>query len=266
MPSFLRDVHVRNVVMDDDAIRELHAVFVERVAAHNQAIQDDDHQLSPIYVVRFDGRGYRTFSADEAWGFYKSANSVERLLIQAESPVGIRSNHTFGGQIEIRLDTDRTGSSHILVGGESKDWVEATFSALEAQLTRHRNLATALIRKQWTILVLQLLGVIVGILLALWLATLSAPFVKGVEYPRAVSFAFWFLVYSHLWTYLQQQAINVIEAMFPNVRLSRNSDPLIQIILRKLIEAAAVALFIWAFAWATKWAASVITPILTASS
>ncbi len=266
MPSFLRDVLVRNVVVNDDAIRELHAIFIERVTAHNQATQGDDQKLNPIYVVRFDGRGYRTFSAEEAWSFYKNADSVERLVLQAESPIGIRTNHMIGGQIEIRLDADRKGNSHIIVGGESKDWVEATFSALETQLIRRRNLATALIRTPWTILVLQLLGILVGILVALWLATLSAPFVQGVEYPRAVSFAFWFLVYSNLWTYLQQQALDVIDTMFPNVRLSRSGDPLIQTVLRKSIEAAAVALFLWVLAWSTKWATSVIAPLLTATT
>lgn len=132
---------MRNVVVNDDAVKELHAIFLERIAAHNRTTQDDDHMLNPIYVVRFDGRGYRTFSADEAWSFYTSANSVERLVLQAESPVGIGTNHMFGGRIEIRLDADSKGGSHLIVGGETKDWVEATFSALEAQLIRNGNLA-----------------------------------------------------------------------------------------------------------------------------
>lgn len=263
MPSFLRDVFVRNVVINDEAIRELHATFLDRVAVHNQTIQDDDQRLTAQYIVRFDGRGYRTFSADEAWNFYKSAAFVERIVLQAESLIGVRTNHMWGGQIEIRLDTDRKGSSHIIVGGEVKDWVEATFSALEIVLNRRRNLATAFVRTPWTALVLQLLGVLVGILLALWLATLSAPLLKGVDYPRVVSFAFWFLVYSNLWTYLQQRALESIDDLFPNVRLSRSGDHWAHTLLRKGVEAAAVAIFLWALAWLTKWATTVIGPLLT---
>ncbi len=266
MPSFLRDVLVRNVVVNDEAIRELHAAFLERIAAHNQATQDEEHKLTPLYVVRFDGRGYRTFAAEEAWNFYKGADSVERIVLQAESQTGMKTNHMFGGQIEIRLDADRKGSSHIIVGGELKDWVEATFSALEAVLNRRRNLATTVIRTPWTALILQLLGVLVGMLLALWLATLSAPILKGVDYPRAVSFAFWFLVYSNLWTYLQQRALDVIDALFPNVRLSRSGDHWTQTLLRRGVEAAAVALFLWALAWLTKWATSVLAPLLAGST
>ncbi len=50
MPSFLRDVSVRNVVLDDKGIEELHATFLERVTAHNEATQDDEHKLTPVYV------------------------------------------------------------------------------------------------------------------------------------------------------------------------------------------------------------------------
>lgn len=263
MPSFLRDVFVRNLVVNDEALKELHAAFLERVAAHNQITQDDDHKLTPLYVVRFDGRGYRTFSADEAWNFYKGADSVERVVLEAECPIGMRTNHMVGGQIEIRLDSNRQGSSHIIVGGESKDWVEATFSALETVLSRRKNLATSMIRTPWAALVLQLLGVLIGILLALWLATLSAPHLQGVDYPRAASFAFWFLVYSNLWTYLQQRAFALIDALFPNVRLSRSGVHWAHTLLRKGIETASVALFLWTLAWLTKWATSVLSPLLT---
>ncbi len=135
MPSFIRDVSIQNLVINDDAVKDLHSVFLERIATHNMTIEDNDHKLTPIYIIRFDGRGYRTFSSEEAWNFYKGAKSVERIVFEAASPIGIRTNHMFGGQIEIRLDTDRKGSSHIIVGGEMKDWVEATFSSLETVLT-----------------------------------------------------------------------------------------------------------------------------------
>lgn len=113
---------------------------------------------------------------------------------------------------------------------------------------------------------LQLLGVLVGVLLGLWLASLSAPYLKEVEYPRAVSFAFWFLVYSNLWTYVQQRALDGIGALFPSVRFSRSGEHWTQTLLRKGLEASGVALFLWVFAWLTKWAASVIAPFLTVNT
>lgn len=266
MPTFLRDLIINNLVINEEAISEINKLFLERISAHNQTTQDDEHKLIAIYIVRFDGRGYRTFSDVEAWDFYKCAKSVERIVIQAESPIGMRTNHMVGGQVEIRLDADRGGSSHIIVGGETKDWVETTFSTFENALNRHRSLSTALIRTHWATLIIQIVGVLTGILIALWLASISAPFIQGIEYPKAVSLAFWLLIYSNLWTYLQKQAIDAIYTIFPNVRFNRSSDHWAQVILRKGIETASIALFLWALAWLTKWASSVVSPLLTGNT
>lgn len=265
MPSFLRDFLVRNVVISDEAISELHATFLERIAAHNQAVQDESHKLTPFYIVRFDGRGYRTFSVEEAWRFYRSARSVERIVLGAVSEMGIRSNNMLGGQIDIVLNAGSNTNSHVVIGGESKDWVEATFSALEMSLSQRRNLATAIVRTQLTALLLQIVGVIAGVLLALWLATLTAPVLEGMEYPRTVAFAFWLLIYSNLWTYIQQRALAGIGALFPNVRFSRSGDHWTQALLRKGVETAGIAIFLWILGWLTRWASSVISPFLTGS-
>lgn len=265
MPSFIRDVIVSNVVMSDEAIQELNAVFLRRISTHNASTQDDERKLTPTYIVRFDNRGYRTFSAEEAWNYYRNADTAERLVLQAECTIGIRTNHMVGEQIEIKLDADRQAISHIIVGGESKDWVETTFTELEAALARCKNVMTAVVRTQWTGLVVQLIGVSFGLLLCLWLATLSAPYLKAVEYPRALSFAFWFLVYSNLWTYLQQRALAGLGALFPNVRFSRKGDHWTQVLLRKGLEVGGIAFSLWVLGWLTKWAASVIAPFVTTS-
>jgi hypothetical protein len=265
MPSFLRDVLVHNIVINDEAIKELNRVFLERVNIHNGSVKEDNRQLTHWYVVRFDDRGYRTLSADEAWAFYMGANHVERIILQAECPVGLQSNRLIGEQIEIRLDSDPKGASHIIVGGESRDWVEATFIQLETVLRRRKDLATTLIRTPWTGLLLQIAGVLVGVLLALWLATLSAPLLKGVEYPRAVSFAFWLLIYSNLWSYVQQRAIAGIEALFPNVRITRTDEHWTKRLLRDGTKTVAVAAWLWIFGWLMKWVTSVLAPLLAGS-
>ena len=249
--------------MSDDAIRELHGVFMQRVNTHNQNTPDDDRKLTPTYIVRFDDRGYRTFSADEAWAYYKNADKVERLVIGADCKLGIRTNQLIGEQLEIRLDADRQSISYIIVGGESKDWVETTFTALEAALFRNKSLVTSIVRTQWMGLVVQLIGVFFGLLLCLWLATLSAPHLKTVEYPRALSFAFWFLVYSNLWSYIQQRALAGLGVLFPNVRFSRAGEHWTQVAMRKGLEVAGVGITLWVLGWITKWAASIIAPLMT---
>ncbi|MCK9380996.1 MAG: hypothetical protein M0P95_07995 [Sulfuritalea sp.] len=265
MPSFIRDVMVRNVVINDEAIQELNAIVSQRVAGLNASTADTERQLRQSYVVRFDNRGYRTFSAEEAWGYYKTAATVERVIFEAVSRTGLQTNDMIGEKIEVRLDSVGEATSHIIVGGDSKDWVETTFTALEAVLARRRHLATAVVRTQWMALVLQLVGVVAGVLLCLWLATLSAPYLTGIEYPRALAFAFWFLVYSNLWAFIQQRALAGIGTLFPNVRFSRESEHWTQKWLRRGLEGMGIALFLWALGWLTKWATAVIAPFVTTS-
>ena len=265
MPSFVRDVIIKNVVLDDDAIQELHKIVLQRVTVHNTSVQDSVRQLTPVYVVRFDNCGYRTLSADEAWDCYKSASTVERVVLQAESALGLRTNHMLGEQVEIRLDTDDSASSHLFIGGDSRDWVETTFAALEGVLIRRKSKTTAVIRTQWMVLALQLVGVFAGLLLCLWLASLTAAYLKDVEYPRALAFAFWFLVYNNLWAYIQRQALAELSKLFPNVRFARKGEHWAQALVRKGVEAAGVGVALWALAWLTKWAASVIAPFVSIS-
>lgn len=262
MPSFLRDMFIHNIALNDESLTEIHTAFTDRVNAHNQATQNEDAKLIPFYVIRFDGRGYRTFSSTEAWSFYKGANNVERIALQAESKISLQTNQSFGEKIEIRLDTDQNGSSYITIGGESKDWVETTFTTLETVINRRKDLATSIIRTHWTPLLLQVIGVVFGILLALWLGTITAPLLKGIDYPRAASFAFWLLLYSNLWTYIQQQLLRCIYALFPNVRLSRSNEHWTHALLRKGVEASAIAIMLWILSWLTTWAVSIISPFL----
>lgn len=266
MASFLRDVAIQNVVMTEDAIQELNQVFRQRIDLHNRSLGQDgaDRTLVHWYIVRFDGRGYRSLSAEEAWGDYKRAQHVERVVMQAVCQQHNATNNLMGEHLEIRLDAGASTSSHIIVGGEDRDWVEGTFGALETVLRRYRDRATSLIRKPWTALVLQLLGVLVGLLLSLWLSILTAPMLKGMEYPRAVAFGLWLLVYSNLWTFLQGQAEAGIEALFPNVRFSRGGDHWVQAFMREGVKTVGIAVLLYLFGKLSVWVSTLVIPLVTA--
>jgi hypothetical protein len=265
MPNFVRDLTLSNLDINNDALKELHTAFAQRISVLNQSTDVLDNQLVAIYIVRFDNRGYRTFSQDEAWQFYTAAIKVERVVLLAECPVGVQSNNRFGSQIEIRLDCDRNDNSHLIVGGDSRDWVESTFAALENVLMRRRSFATRVVRSKWMVLFVQLAGVAFGVLLCLWLATVSAPYLKNVEFPRALAFAFWFLIYSNLWTYLQQLTQNALGRLFPNIRLNRDGEHWTKLTFVKVIEIGGVALFLWGFGLLANWAVSVVAPYIGAN-
>lgn len=233
-------------------------------AAHNTNLQPNDDQfLFPIYTVRFDSRGYRTFDVNEAWMYYTSAGTVERVVVQADSVASISSGRERGSFIEVRLDTEGMGS-HIQVGGGSKDWVEAGFGALSEWVARHKDMSTSVIRTGLTPLLIQLAGVAAAVLICLWLATVIGAYLKGVEYPRVVAFALCFLIFGNIWTYAQPVLLRAVMRVFPNVRFSRKNDHPGQWLIRKLLEAVGIAFAVWVLGLGVKWATAVVAPMLSA--
>jgi hypothetical protein len=264
MPGFIQDMSIRNLVIKDEALQQLRAIIDERVKAHNAPLQANDEQsLVPIYTVRFDNRGYRTFDVAEAWTYYTSADKVERVVVQADSIASISSARERGSFIEVRLDIEGMGS-HIQVGGVSKDWVEAGFGALSEWSARHKDLPTTVIRTGLTPLLIQLAGLGAMVLVSLWLAAILGVHLQGVEYPRVIAFALAFLVLSNIWTYAQPVLLRAVLRTFPNVRFSRKGEHLGQWLLRKLIEAVGIAFAFWVLGLGVKWATAVVAPMLSA--
>lgn len=262
MPGFLREVLIHDVVIDDDSIRELDRIFQARVAQHNAEVTDDDRKLVFWYIVRFDNRGYRALNAEDAWAFYKGAHKVEGVVFHAESPLAKKTGGVLGTQLDICLDSTGNRISGLSVAADQRDWVESTFGEFEVVLRRRQDLVTKLVRGPTSSVLVQISGLVLGVLLSLWAATLSAPFLTGLDYPRVVAFGFWFIVFSNLWGTCQAALMTWIYRLFPNVRFATSSEPWPHKLLREGARASGIAVGLWVLGWLTKWAASIIGPFL----
>ena len=221
MQNYLRDMRIRNVVITDEALTDLNAALVKHAAAIHNTPSDNPQRLVPVYIVRFDSRGYRFFNAEEAVACYKNAKHVERVVLGAQSASSLQGSAQQSDQIEVWLDSDDNANSRVVVTGHSKQWVEEAFADLERVIARHGDLLTACIRTKGVDMVVQLAGFFGGMLAAVWLATLVAPALKALEYPTAAAFALFFIVWSSVWPYLHPQLLAGISRAFPSVRFSR---------------------------------------------
>ena len=83
MGRFLRDVYVKNVTFDEDALEVMSDFFLERSAGINSQLldngKDDKRQVFLTYIIRFDNKGYRLFQIDDVIKYYRQAKVVERL-------------------------------------------------------------------------------------------------------------------------------------------------------------------------------------------
>jgi hypothetical protein len=220
MGQFLRDQKLHNLEIDEAALDQLNNVFVARVAAGNATAANPAEQVVPYYVLRFDEAGYRFVNFADIRQRFIDAKEVERVIFMMESGADRQSGGLLGTRFELRLDSKDTNNCWLTVTSDSGAWVDATFAALVDILSRHPSKLSAIVRTQWTALVIQLLGVFLAFMFSVWAAVVIAPKL-ALENAFAVTLIFALLMFSNIWTYLMAQIGRFMDFAFPNIRFVR---------------------------------------------
>jgi hypothetical protein len=200
MAHFLRDQFVVNVTITDESIAHISSTFTERANQHNATAPQFNNAPNlafVTYIIRFDNKGYRVFTLDELLQFYRRATVVERIIFSLETPESKQTARAAGTFMELSLD--KVQSTNLLaVSSDSRDWVDASFPAVQDALLKCKNF-NGWVRSAWTTFGVQIIGVIVIFLLCLWLAARIAPRLT-VENAFVLSFFFLLLIFSNVWT------------------------------------------------------------------
>lgn len=239
MAHYLRDQQISNISITEDHLVQLSSIFEEREKMLNEIaettkIQDDEAIL--MYIIRFDNKGYRVFTIDELLRYYRQAKSVERVLITVETSKSLRNNRLSGCFMELRLDEKDSQTSFLNVTSDDKDWVDASFSAVQDVLDKYHN-RNRWVRTAWTTFGVQLVGVTLGFLLSLWAATKLAPKL-AIENAFVFSFLFVLLIFSNTWTYLNQSILRLLNIAFPNIKFFRRDKERLHWLLQAIVGGA----------------------------
>ncbi|HEY8159775.1 MAG TPA: hypothetical protein VIF10_13835 [Methylobacter sp.] len=245
MAHFLRDQQITNLSATEDNLIQISSTFADRAAMINASVPEDAHLdkgAFVTYVIRFDNKGYRVFSVDELFRCFREAKMVERVLFTVETADSLRSNRQFGAFMELRLDEREPNSSFLTVTSDDKDWVDASFSAIQDTLEKSRN-RNGWVRTAWTVFAVQLVGVTFGFILSLWVGSKIAPRLS-IENAFLFSFLFALLVFSNTWTFLNQLVLRLMNVAFPNIKFLRRGKErlhwLMQAVVGGIVGAAAL--------------------------
>jgi hypothetical protein len=246
MAYFLRDQRISGVSITEESLSQLSAIVEDREKALNEIAAttnspDDEATLS--YIIRFDNKGYRVFSIDELLRYYRQAKSVERVLITLETIRSLRNNRQSGTVMEVRLDEVEPHTSYLQVTSDDKDWVEASFSSIQEALDKYGN-KSAWVRSAWTTFSIQLVGVTLGFLLSLWAAAKFSPKL-AVENPFVISFLFVFILFSNMWTYLNELILRVLNLAFPNIKFIRRGKEHLHWLFQAVVGGVVVAVVLY---------------------
>lgn len=247
MAHFLRDQQITNLSATEENLTQLSTTFIERAAMINANVPDDarlENGALITYVIRFDNKGYRVFSLDDLLKYFAEAKAVERIIFTLETGESLRSNRQVGTFMELRLDEREPTSSLLTVTSDDKDWVDASFSAIQDTLAKAKN-RNGWVRSMWTTFTVQLVGVTLGFLFSLWAAAKIAPRLT-IESAFVFSFLFVLLVFSNTWTYINQLILRLMNMAFPNIKFFRRGKERLHWLFQAVVGGivAAVILYI----------------------
>lgn len=267
MAFYLRDRQISAVAIDEVAIREIASVFSERYIQLQAEVAPNvppaDEALFH-YVIRFDNKGYRVFSPDELLRYFHQANEVERVIFTVESSQAFSTNRQFGAFLELRLDAKDPAACTLVSSSDTKDWAEASFSAVHEVISKHKT-KNGFVRSHWTNLTIQLLGVVVMFLLSLWAAFSIAPQIK-VENPFVISFLFILLILSNVWNYLNPALLWALSRLFPNVDFVRPEKARLHWLTQTIVGSAVFALVVYVLGSASAFLIRIVGALVNVSA
>ncbi len=219
MSNFLRDTFIKNISLNEDRLRKINDVFVELAVSNNQGLQNTEEDTKKYillkYIIRFDNKGFLLNEFDKVIKYLQGSKKTERIIFHLDSNESYFSNAQYGKKVELRFDANNPNNCHLTVQDDNSDWVDSTFCKIEEELNKYKN-KHFLVRNAWTPFFVQIFGVLVGFILSLWAALRIAP-ALSIDYGFIVSFVLAFLIFSNVWTYLNQQILNLINFFFPNI-------------------------------------------------
>lgn len=252
MAHYLRDERISNLSINADSLAQLSAVFADRAATLNVNVSEIDNGSNRAfltYVIRFDNKGYRVFSLEDLLRYFQLAKEVERVLFTVETGESQRSNRQAGTYLELRLDEKDPNTCFITVTSDDKDWVDASFAAVHDVLTKCKNM-NGWTRTAWTQFGVQIVGVTLGFIFSLWAAAKIAPKLV-IDNPFILSFLFVLLIFSNVWTYLNQRILWVLNTAFPNIKFYRPDKGRLHWLMQALIGGIVFAIVMFVLSQAS---------------
>lgn len=246
MAQFYRDEQLSNLTIDENILKQLYDVFQARHSLMPEQIRHTDTTPENFLfsIIRFDNKGHRVFTLPELLNYFRRAKYVERVILTLESGDSISSNRKIGSYMEIRFDEKSPNTCFLAVTSDNSDWVDSSFSAVMEVLIKCKNM-NHWAQTIWTQLTIQIAGVFAGFLLSLWAAVTISPHLT-IENAFIISFLFALLIFSNLWTYINQRLLSLVQTVFPNIKFYRQEKDSMHWLLQAIVVAiiGAVVLFL----------------------
>ncbi len=221
MSKFLRDEFLVNLSLNKEALTKINDDLLQVANQVNKNLDNSSEwRMNPNYIIRFDGKGFRLSDFKEVIKHFEDAKKVERFIFILDSKKSV--SRFEGKYIDLNLDAKNSNNCILIVQDDDNAWVDATFYCLKERLARYRN-KNFVVRNGWIHHIIQLLGVIVGILVSFLFAIKISPLLL-INNAFAFSFIIMFLLFSNLWGPIYNGIIWLRDYYWPNINFKPKND------------------------------------------
>ena len=240
MAQFQRDTRISNITLDEGALVEVFDVFRKRADALGSSPHDDEGAGSVYAFIRFDGKGYGVVTCEELLHYFRRSVSVESIFVGFQTARASSSGRSEGSHIQLQLERDDPVSCYLRVFSDNREWLDASFCAIEESLDKFKN-RHGWLRSNSFGLLIQLSGVALGFLISLWAAVVVSPNIP-MESAFVIVFLFVLLLFSNVWDYIKNLLFQAANGFFPNVLFFRPEKDRYRWLKQTVIGAIVVAI------------------------
>lgn len=260
MAFFLRDEALVNHTVDRESLIQICRVFQARLLTIpiDEPSTDGSPDAYLTFTIRFDNKGHRVFDLDDLLRYFDQAAHVERIIFSLESKLSLGRSRAMGAYLELKLLKD--APSYLVASADDESWVDTSHLLVMEAVQRFRN-RNALARNPFTLLTIQLVGIFVGFLLSAWGAKVIAPSL-AVDNSFLIVFLLLMLVFSNLWTLVNQKLVELVDYAFPALRFYRPRKDQASWLLQALIGGIVVAVVLFLIGQVFSYLASELGSIL----
>jgi hypothetical protein len=245
MATFLRDEEISNITVSEETLGLIFDALIRRMQVMPEFLATQQGQAGAFVTatIRFDQKGNRVFERQRLLDHFNQATFVERVIFDLNSAESVRTSNVSGSFCNLRLDTSETVRCFLTVSSEDENWLNGTFGAAKEILARCKN-RNGWIRNPVVDLVIQLSGLLVGFVLSLWAATLIAPNLK-IQNAFLISFFLVLLMFSNLWSPINQRLRSILYRAFPSVRFYRSTKDRLHWLYQSVVGGVVVAITLY---------------------
>ena len=240
MGDYLRDTALKNLLITEERLTELHTLLDEIVTDANRGLdQNDQTRVELNYILRFDYKGFILHNLPDVIRLFKRARKVQKLIIAINTkgnaalpligPFGIPYIYP-GKCIYLQLARDEASyaqgpnferqmqntPSYLLVTDNNNGWTEGCFSRIKENLDIYKSRSSLVIRAPWFPVALNLVIGILTFTIALLGTLRLSDYFSASSAPAAI-FVLLLIVINPILSSLHKPLLRLVDHFYPNI-------------------------------------------------